>query len=254
MTEVSVIVPTFERPALAERAIVSVLRQTHAPGEVIVVDDGSPSDYGARLASLDPSIRVVRLDRNHGPAGARNAGLAIASGDVVCFLDDDDEYHSTYVARVTDALAASPEDVGLCWTGVLLKRNGAAGDRVRDYAGAIHDRRSLLESFLAIGLGHGIAVKRRCFTDVGAFSDDLRLAEDTEWFLRFLARGYLPTVVPGVEVTVHCHDGERLTDVDRDVARRRECGVVLDRMASFLDGYPYLRAMLVNAVGLSGRA
>lgn len=256
LPSVSVIIPTFDRPALAERAVRSVLAQTHRPREIIIVDDASAERYAPALGRLDPAITVLELEANRGPAGARNAGLRAATSELVAFLDDDDEYLPSCLGSVASALAGAHRTVGLCWTGVLLELAGGGGpraSRIRDLAPRIVDRRSLLESFLAIGLGHGVAVRRECFLEVGGFSEELRLVEDTEWFLRFLSRGYTPMAVPGVFVTVHCHRGSRLTSVERDAARLRECEVVLDRMAPFLAGHPYLRVALQHAIGLSGR-
>ncbi|WP_437907371.1 glycosyltransferase family 2 protein [Sorangium sp. So ce327] len=253
---VSVIIPTCDRPQLVHRAVRSVLAQSSAAREIILVDDASSFDYVSALRALDPSIHVVRLERNAGPAVARNAGLRAATSELVAFLDDDDEFHPGYLARAAAALAEAPATVGLCWTGVLLKPSNSddpRASRVRDFAPRIRDQRSLLLAFLSIGLGHGVTVRRECFAQVGGFSEDLRLVEDTEWFLRFLSHGYLPTVVPGVHVTVHCHEDPRLTSLEHDSARLHECGVVLERMAAVLDAHPYLRDKLRFAVGLSGQ-
>src|SRR5262249_31580706 len=150
-------IPTFDRPKLAERALESVRCQTIKAGEIIIVDDGSRLPYAARVGQEDPTIRVIRLGKNLGPAAARNAGLRVASGEIICFLDDDDEYHPEYLSVVNEALLEASADVGLCWTGVVIKwrESKRMQSRVRDYAPRIHDEKSLLQSFLSIGLGHG---------------------------------------------------------------------------------------------------
>lgn len=83
----SVVIPTHNRPALLARAIESALSQTLPGFEVIVVDDGSQPPS---TAPTDPRVRLVRLDHNCGNAAARNAGLAVARGQWITFLDDDD--------------------------------------------------------------------------------------------------------------------------------------------------------------------
>lgn len=92
--DVSIIMPTFNRPHLLRRALQGVLLN-HAPFavEVIVVDDGSP-DAGAVEAVVreaDPSGSTIRLVRqkNAGPGAARNAGAAASTADLLCFIDDD---------------------------------------------------------------------------------------------------------------------------------------------------------------------
>ena len=92
MPRVSVIIPTYNRAALLREAIDSVLAQTYADFEIIVVDDGSVDDTAAMLATLtDPRLRYVR-QANAGRSAARNQGLALAQGEFICFLDDDDAF------------------------------------------------------------------------------------------------------------------------------------------------------------------
>src|SRR5690242_12522755 len=86
---VSVIIPTFNRAALVTQAIDSALSQTHAPDEIVVVDDGSTDATPELLAQYGPTIRVVRQE-NRGRSAARNAGIQNSRGDLILFLDSDD--------------------------------------------------------------------------------------------------------------------------------------------------------------------
>ena len=85
---VSVIVPCYEQAPYLEEAIESVLAQTYAQVEVVVVDDGSP-DNAARVAARFPGVRLVRQP-NQGLAGARNTGIRESEGELLVFLDADD--------------------------------------------------------------------------------------------------------------------------------------------------------------------
>lgn len=90
---VSVIVPTYNRSGLLRRAIQSVLRQTYARLEIIVVDDASHDNTATVVQTFsDARIRYVRHDRNRGGAAARNTGVRCANGDYIAFLDDDDQW------------------------------------------------------------------------------------------------------------------------------------------------------------------
>src|SRR5690242_20704176 len=88
MTKVSLIIPTFNRPHLLPRAVASALR-AGSDVEVIVVDDASQDDTASVCRKLR-NIEYVRLERNQGVAGARNAGLLASTSEYVAFLDDDD--------------------------------------------------------------------------------------------------------------------------------------------------------------------
>ena len=97
---VSVVITTYNRLALAQRAVASALAQTYEPMEIIVVEDGSDTGIEAWLQDkrLD-QIRYVRHDTNKGLAAARNTGLELARGRYVAYLDDDDEWAADKIAR-----------------------------------------------------------------------------------------------------------------------------------------------------------
>jgi glycosyltransferase involved in cell wall biosynthesis len=92
---VSIVIPTRDRPRLVRRAIASALAQTTPDLEVLVVDDGSvepvrPPDDGR--------VRVIRQERPRGPCAARNLAMAAARGQWITFLDDDDELEPDMLA------------------------------------------------------------------------------------------------------------------------------------------------------------
>ncbi|MGC8603005.1 MAG: glycosyltransferase family 2 protein, partial [Desulfomonilaceae bacterium] len=95
MSLVSVIIPTYNRAHLIERAVNSVLEQTYDKLEIIVVDDGSTDNTGNVLSQLqdgDSRVRYIRHETNKGSQSARNTGIRNARGDYVAFLDSDDEW------------------------------------------------------------------------------------------------------------------------------------------------------------------
>lgn len=92
---VSVIIPTHNRADLLPRAVRSVFKQSYAKVEVIVVDDASADDTPEVVACLRRErsrLKYVRSEVNVGNPAARNIGIERASGDVLAFLDDDDEW------------------------------------------------------------------------------------------------------------------------------------------------------------------
>jgi hypothetical protein len=99
IVRVSVIIPLFNKAPYVERALTSVFAQTCSDFELIVVDDGS-SDDGPRIVQgyKDPRVRLVTQD-NSGPGAARNRGLELAQGELVAFLDADDEWLPNYLSE-----------------------------------------------------------------------------------------------------------------------------------------------------------
>lgn len=117
MVEFAVIIPTYQRPELLVQAVDSVLGQTYAPSEVLVVRDGPHALVPETLPS-SPALRV--LDRpKQGVAAARNAGIAASASPWICFLDDDDLWHPHRLERTAEYLDTHPECAALqaaSWT------------------------------------------------------------------------------------------------------------------------------------------
>ncbi len=107
--EVSVVIPTRSRWNLFSRAALpAALEQVGVDHEVIVVDDGSEDETQVRLAALEePRLRVVRHETSLGVAKARNAGIAVARGRWVSFLDDDDIWAPDKLRGQLDAAVAA---------------------------------------------------------------------------------------------------------------------------------------------------
>src|SRR3712207_1762603 len=93
---VAVVMPTFKQAAFVRRALDSLLAQTLAEWELVVVDDGSPDDTRVAVAPYldDPRVRYLRLDRNRGLGHALNAGLDVTRANLVAYLPSDDLYHA----------------------------------------------------------------------------------------------------------------------------------------------------------------
>lgn len=109
---VSVIIPTFNRAAMACDCVASVLATRYPALEVIVVDDCSPDDTSARLAErfgADARVRVLRNETNRFQAASRNRGAAAATGDFLFFLDDDNVLAPDALAELVAAFRRHPK-------------------------------------------------------------------------------------------------------------------------------------------------
>jgi glycosyltransferase involved in cell wall biosynthesis len=96
---VSVIVPTFNRAQVVDRAIRSIIKQTFRPAEIIVIDDCSSDDTEGIISAYLGAIPLtyIRLERNGGGSAARNVGILRANGEYISFLDSDDEWHQDHL-------------------------------------------------------------------------------------------------------------------------------------------------------------
>lgn len=109
MPRVSVIIPSYNRADMVMDAVDSVLRQTFADWELIVVDDGSQDNTREVIAAVrDERVRYIYQD-NQGLPGARNSGIRAARGEYVAFLDSDDVFLPHKLAVQVAAMDARPE-------------------------------------------------------------------------------------------------------------------------------------------------
>jgi len=107
---ISVIIPTYNSPDRLKRTIASVIDQSHAAHEIIVIDDGSTDDTPSIAAFFGDAIRYERT-ANGGQQRARNHGVELATGDWIALLDHDDLWEPPYLAEVAALVAAHGVDV-----------------------------------------------------------------------------------------------------------------------------------------------
>ena len=116
METVSVIIPVYKTKEYLRQCVDSVIKQTYEKLEIILVDDGSPDSSGTicdAYAQKDDRIQVIHKD-NGGLSSARNAGIAVAQGKYICFVDSDDYLHAEYVSRLVCAMEEGSAQMAAC--------------------------------------------------------------------------------------------------------------------------------------------
>lgn len=196
MEHLSVIFAVFNGERYLGEAVESVLAQSHAPHEVIVVDDGSTDGSADVATGFGAPVSVVRQP-NRGQPAALNVGLARASGSLIAFLDADDIWEPEKAARQAARFAARPE-LEYCLT------------RIRNFLSPeIAARREQLDPDL-FEAKPGFSVctlmaRRRLFDRLGPFDTSLRHASKTSWFLRAREAGATFEHLPEVLVRRRLH-------------------------------------------------
>lgn len=178
---VSVIIPTYNRAAWLPGAVESVLAQTHRNFELIIVDDGS-SDATARfVASLDHPIVYLRQD-NKGPAAARNLGIKNARYDLLAFLDVDDRFVNTKLARQVAAMAQRP-DALISHTQEIWYRDGQQLNQKKNHRKNSGNIFAQSLKLCTVGMSTMMA-RRALFDGIGLLDEDLPCCEDYDFWLR----------------------------------------------------------------------
>lgn len=202
MTTVSVVVPTHNRPELMTRAVASAAAQDwDGEIEIIVVFDASEVFTPDVALAAGRSIRVQENVRSRGLAGARNTGIASATGEWVAFLDDDDIWHRGKLSRQFAALAEHPE-AQMCVSGMTIDNGRALVERPLD-AATIHLDELIRDRLAAVHSSSFLIRREALLTDVGLIDEELpaSYAEDYDILLRAARRAPI-VAVPEPLITV----------------------------------------------------
>ncbi len=170
---VSVIVPVFNCERFLREALESIRAQDHRALEIIVVDDGS-TDGSAAVAQAFPGVTLITQE-NRGVATARNAGLAVAHGELIAWLDADDLWLPGKLSVEIAHLATNPAtSITLCHQRMFSN----PGDPVPPWV-----QTPRAEKWMTYSL-YASVMRREVFELVGDFNPSLRVGEDFDWYLR----------------------------------------------------------------------
>ena len=201
---VTVIIPTYNRAKLVERAVKSVLTQSYKQWELLVVDDASTDNTPMtmqNITQIDKRVRYIRHQMNQGGSAARNTGLSQAQGDYIAFLDSDDEWLPTKLEKQIACFERLPANVGLVYTGALIVRDDGVEEEQRPvYRG--HLFRQLLLENVVVGSGSAVMIKRTVLNDVPDFDEALPARQDLDFWVR-VARYYLIDFVDEVLLVIY---------------------------------------------------
>ena len=201
---VSVVIPVYNGERFAAEAIDSVLGQTRAPDEVLVVDDGSTDGTPEVLRRFDRRVTLIR-QQNAGAAAARNRGIEAAKGALIAFQDADDLWVPHKLEHQIAAFTADPA-LDVCaalvehfWEPGLAQREAA-------YRQVDHPMTKPQVGWIL----QTMVVRRDAFRRVGLLDESLMTCEDVDWCLRGREAGLREHVVPEVLVRRRIH-GDNLT-------------------------------------------
>lgn len=179
---VSIVIPNHNYALWVVEAVMSAAEQTHAPVEIIVVDDGSTDESVSVLQRLQHDVPFTLIaDPWRGAAAAKHRGVTASHAEYVCVLDADDRLHPRYVEATLGVLEAN-SGAGYCYTAIRY-----FGDYDRCWSPGPFDGQRL---FLGDSYIHtGALMRRRAYDRTKGFRIR-RSAEDFDLWLAMLAKGY----------------------------------------------------------------
>ncbi|WP_173179497.1 glycosyltransferase family 2 protein [Desulfosarcina ovata] len=203
---VSVVICTYNRAHLLERALESVFAQSYDHLEIIVIDDGSTDNTVDVLGALGNQVKYYRQE-NQGVSIARNVGLNLANGDFIAFHDDDDLMAADRIRRQVDAMISIPNTALVLADRRLFENEGKLLNIKRAFKADTsqsnhHIIQNGYESILRGDVNpvpQAALFKRRDVISVGGFDPRFTHGcEDTDFFARIANLGlvvYLPKIV-----------------------------------------------------------
>lgn len=181
---VSVIIPTFNRARLVSQSIESVIAQTYANLEVLVIDDGSTDATQAVVSSIDDRrIRYIEQE-NRGVSSARNHGVEVSRGELVAFLDSDDLWERRKIEQQVRLFSNQKTGWAYCNVRFFGTPKVEKYDSLFTY---IAPARGMILGDLFMRpriLLSSLIVRRSCLEQIGGFNESYSYAEDQDLFLR----------------------------------------------------------------------
>lgn len=206
MKRISVVIPCYNSGTYLAEAINSALAQTYENKEIIVVDDGSTDNSAALMASYGERIRVVR-QTNSGLPSARNAGINASTGEWLAFLDADDWWDPTFLAKTAEALNTSTAALAYTgWQNVGAPPPFHEPFVPEDYEQAKPNKTVRLTRATGWPV-HAALTRRDVLFEAGLFNPELKSCEDFDLWLRVaLTRPIIR--VPAVLAFYRFHPGQ----------------------------------------------
>lgn len=186
--DISVVIPAYNAGPFLAEALTSVLEQSLAPLEVIVVDDGSDDDTAEVARSFGPRV-ALETQPNRGNAVARNRGVQMSHGAFLAFLDADDVW-------------CRPDKLELQRAAL---ENDFSLDAVFGHMVQFHAESGAVSEPQAAPVGVTMLVRRVFFDRVGPFLDDLRLGVFIDWYVRAQGLGMRSLMLPEVVTRRRVH-------------------------------------------------
>ncbi|MFC1668227.1 glycosyltransferase family 2 protein [Chlamydiota bacterium] len=179
--KVSVIIPTYNRKDFVCEAIASVIDQTYRNTEIIVIDDGSTDNTKEAVQSQFPQV-IYHYQDNKGISRARNAGIGLALGEFISFLDSDDLWKKNKLLMQMEAISSDP-GIKICYTNeIWLKEGQHLNQKLKHkkYGGYIFEKCLPL----CIISASSIIIHKSIFTKIGLFDETYPVCEDYDYWLR----------------------------------------------------------------------
>jgi glycosyltransferase involved in cell wall biosynthesis len=202
VSQVDIIIPTYNRAHLIRRAIESVRAQTYQEWRLWIIDDASQDATEAVVAEYqDPRIRYCRHEMNQGAAAARNTGMRQGTSPFIAFLDSDDEWLPDKLSRQLEVMQQNSS--GISVTAFEWHVDGKVNTHVPMIARFL----DAISQGCDLSPGSTLMIKREVINDIGLMDTTLQRFEDWDWLLRYAVAGGKCATVPEICARIYTNRG-----------------------------------------------
>jgi glycosyltransferase involved in cell wall biosynthesis len=218
---VSVVLPTYGRSEKFIAAVRSVVDQTYDGIELVIVDDASPVPVEERVSQLQldslATVQVIRHEQNRGANVARNSGIDAATGSLIAFLDDDDQWAADKIRRQVAVFEDAGPETGVVYTWARHKGPRGMSVKTPDWRGNVTEK---LLSGKNFGQFSSVMVRADIIDAAGYPDERFPVWQDREWFLRLAQYCHFEPVTEPLTVRTVGHDDQISGNYEekRDVA------------------------------------
>ena len=186
----SIIMPVFNGAAFLPEAVKNIKQQGYQPLEIVIVDDGSTDETARIAAEFKDRVNYV-YQTNQGPSAARNKGLEIAGGEIIGFLDVDDQWPEGTLQVMMDNFNQHPE------TEIVM-------GKVKNWWVRDDKREEFSAPYIGVNIGAAL-FRKEVFAKIGNFDPNLRYGEDIDLFMRAREQGVKTMALDRVTLIYQLH-------------------------------------------------
>ena len=249
--KVTVVITTYNRPVLLERAIRSVLNQTYENFECVVVDDCSSTHKAKEITQkfTDNRVTYTRHEQNMGLSAARNTGIEYSDGEYVAFLDDDDQWKEKKLEKQIDLFEGLEDKYAIvyCW---MNYRRHTDEEIINSYCPS-YEGNIFSEALEGQPIGSGSTLLvRRSIAKNTKFDVDIDRGIDGD-FIRRVCQEYYVNYVPEILVEYYVEHGkDRITSQDESGIRDAISGhkIKFDKFSTELNARPQCASRILAKI------
>lgn len=211
--KVSIVIPTYKRPDLLKRLLISIEKQSFKNYEVIVVDDNSSNieDYKKVVKIFSKRFSEFKYFRNEINSGApfsRNFGIKEAKYELIALVDDDDEWMPNKLGKQVEVFKYGVSELGLVYTWTYVCENGKLKEGVYNstISGNVH--KTIFKNCFVPS--PSVMVKKNAIVGAGMFDEEMPSCQDWDMWTRIFQNGFHCDYVNEYLTIYHKHDSETI--------------------------------------------